>query len=68
MEQCQRIVQLRNLGFTLTEMKSMVEMFKFPEKRDPGSHKVMSQRLEKVNGRKLVLEELEQRIRAWLDS
>lgn len=67
-EQCQRVVQLRNLGFTLTEMKSMIAMFKFPPKRDPGSHHLMSRRLEKVTGRKMVLEELEHRIRAWLDS
>lgn len=67
-EQCQRVVQLRNLGLTLTEMKSIMEMFKFPRERDQRSRQLMSKRLEKVTGRMAVLADLEQRLRIWLDS
>jgi DNA-binding transcriptional MerR regulator len=67
-EQCHRVVQLRNLGLTLTEMKSMMEMFNFPRERDQRSLQLMSQRLEKVTGRMTLLADLEQRIRFWLDS
>lgn len=65
--QCRRVMVLRAHGLTHREIGATMALFKFPAARDAKTLRIMGQRLQRVLVQKRVLEELELRIRDWLD-